>query len=153
MTHWNKRLLTRSWPTIQLTFMQHVNARQFVAMVTRNYVTSELWSNRNITFLAYSPYFEKVKLGLSDHPPPTFEYPNQSLRTSYVPHGNWVHLNGVLHKSLPSVCVFVCSPPIVARQRVGKDVTAATNTHPTIQELLDASFYMRSASYHRKVGD
>jgi hypothetical protein len=36
--------------------------------------------------------------------------------TWYVFHGTWAHLNGVLHKSLPSVCVSVrASPRIVAR--------------------------------------
>jgi hypothetical protein len=33
------------------------------------------------------------------------------------------------------------NPPIVAMQRLGRNVTAAvTNTHTTIEELLDASF-------------
>jgi hypothetical protein len=41
------------------------------------------------------------------------------------------------------VCLYVY-PPIVARQQLGKNVTAATNTHATIGELLNASFYMRS---------
>jgi hypothetical protein len=36
---------------------------------------------------------------------------------------------------------------IVARQRLGKNVTGSTNTHI---ELLDASFSMRSVSYQRK---
>jgi hypothetical protein len=36
---------------------------------------------------------------------------------------------------------------IVARQRLDKKVTAATNTHAATEELLDASFSMRSASY------
>jgi hypothetical protein len=44
----------------------------------------------------------------------------------YVYHGTWPHLNGVLHKSLPSVCVSVY-PHIVARHRLGKDVPAASN--------------------------
>jgi hypothetical protein len=39
--------------------------------------------------------------------------------------------------------------PIVARQRLGRSVTAATNTHATIDEFLDASFFMRSMSYRR----
>jgi hypothetical protein len=30
--------------------------------------------------------------------------------------------------------------PVVARQRLGRNITAVTNTHPTIEELLDASF-------------
>jgi hypothetical protein len=38
-----------------------------------------------------------------------------------------------------SLCFFTCFPHIVARQRLGKKVTAATNTHATI-ELMDASF-------------
>jgi hypothetical protein len=46
----------------------------------------------------------------------------------------------------------VCVAPIVARQRLGKDVTAATNTHATI-ELLDASFFMPSVSYEKNMGD
>jgi hypothetical protein len=43
-------------------------------------------------------------------------------------HGTWSHLNGVLLKSLPSVCVCICIPPFVARQRLGKQYPAATNT-------------------------
>jgi hypothetical protein len=51
-----------------------------------------------------------------------------------------------------SVCLYVYSF-IVAEQRLGKNVTAATNTHATKEELLDALFSMRSVSYQRKVGD
>jgi hypothetical protein len=47
------------------------------------------------------------------------------------------------------VCVSV-SPPIVARQRLGRDVTAVTNTHAAIEELLDASFSMWPVSYQGK---
>jgi hypothetical protein len=43
--------------------------------------------------------------------------------------------------------------PIVARQRPGKDVTAATNTQATIEALLDASFSMRTLSFQKKIGD
>jgi hypothetical protein len=50
-----------------------------------------------------------------------------------------------------SVCLYVY-PPIAARQRLGKNVTAATNAHGTI-EKLDASFSIRSMPYQRKVGD
>jgi hypothetical protein len=57
--------------------------------------------------------------------------------------GNWVHLRGLLRKSLPSVCVSLCLsllslqgngwvqyyvPPFGARQRLGKHVPAAKNT-------------------------
>jgi hypothetical protein len=64
-------------------------------------------------------------------------------KTWYVYRGTWVHLNGVLHKSLPSVCVSVCVSYLLllnkgsvkgivaflARQRFGKHIPAATNTH------------------------
>jgi hypothetical protein len=57
-----------------------------------------------------------------------------------------------INPSHQSVCLYVY-PLIVARQRLGKNVTAATNTHATIEELLDASFSIRSVSYQRNVGD
>jgi hypothetical protein len=41
------------------------------------------------------------------------------------------------------------TPPIVARQRLGRNVTALTNTHATIEELLDASVSIWPASYCR----
>jgi hypothetical protein len=39
---------------------------------------------------------------------------------------------------------------IVARQRFGRNVPAATNTHATIEELLDALFSMWPVSYKGK---
>jgi hypothetical protein len=44
--------------------------------------------------------------------------------TLYLYHEIWVNLDGVFHKSLPSVCV--CNP-IVVRKRLGKHVPAATS--------------------------
>jgi hypothetical protein len=71
----------------------------------------------------------------------------------YVHHGTWAHFNGVLHKSLSSVCVSVCvSTRIVSRQRLGKHIPVATNKRKR-EELLDSSFSMQSVSYQRKVGD
>jgi hypothetical protein len=49
-----------------------------------------------------------------------------------------------------SLCVYVY-PIQLTRERLGKN--AATNTHETIKEFLEASFYMESVSYQRKVGD
>jgi hypothetical protein len=60
--------------------------------------------------------------------------------------GTKAHLNGVLHKSLPSGSVYVFLP-VVAMQRLRKNVTTATNTHATVEELLDESFSMASMSY------
>jgi hypothetical protein len=57
-----------------------------------------------------------------------------------------------INPSHQSVCLYVYLP-IVARQRLGGNVTTATNTHAKIEELLDASFSMRSGLYQRKVGD
>jgi hypothetical protein len=57
--------------------------------------------------------------------------------TWYVYHGTWAHLNGVLHKSLPSVCVPACVSPIVATLRPVKKFTAAKNKKVT-EELLSA---------------
>jgi hypothetical protein len=42
------------------------------------------------------------------------------------------------------------NPPIVARQRLGRNVTAVTNTHATIEELFDASFSVWPVSYQGK---
>jgi hypothetical protein len=47
----------------------------------------------------------------------------------------------------------VCISPIVARQQLVKNFTAATNTHATTEELLVASFSKLIVSYQRKVGD
>jgi hypothetical protein len=40
--------------------------------------------------------------------------------------------------------------PIIARKWFGKNVTVATNTHAAIEELQDASLYMRSVPYEGK---
>jgi hypothetical protein len=53
-------------------------------------------------------------------------------------HGTRAHLSGILHKSYQSVCL--CVYLIVAKQRLGKNVTAATNTHATKEELFVTSF-------------
>jgi hypothetical protein len=53
------------------------------------------------------------------------------------------------------VCVCVCVyvfvyPFIVARQWLGRKVTAVTNTHASTEEMLDASFSMWPVSYQGK---
>jgi hypothetical protein len=42
-------------------------------------------------------------------------------------------------------------PLFVARQRLGKNITAAKNTQATIEELLDESFSMWCVSYQREI--
>jgi hypothetical protein len=50
-----------------------------------------------------------------------------------------------------SIAYFINSTyPIIAGQRLDKNVTAATNTHATIEELLEALFCLRSVSCSRK---
>jgi hypothetical protein len=58
----------------------------------------------------------------------------------------------LIDPSHQSVCLYVY-PPIVARQRLGRNVTQTTNTHATIEEILDESFSMRSVSYERTLDD
>jgi hypothetical protein len=58
----------------------------------------------------------------------------------------------VINSSHQSVCLYVNSDN-VARQRLDKNVTAATNTRATIEELLEALFSLRSVSRHGKVGN
>jgi uncharacterized protein (DUF486 family) len=48
-----------------------------------------------------------------------------------------------------SVCLHLY-PTIVARQRLGKNITSTTNIHATIQELLKVSFSMLSVFYQGK---
>jgi hypothetical protein len=51
------------------------------------------------------------------------------------------------------LCVCLCiPPPIVARQRLGRNGTAAKNTH-VIEILLDASFFNVASVVSRKVRD
>jgi hypothetical protein len=57
-----------------------------------------------------------------------------------------------INPSHQSVCLYVY-PPIVIRQRLGKNVTAATNKNATLDKLLDESFSMRSVSYQKNVDD
>jgi hypothetical protein len=93
-------------------------------------------------------------LTLCVHPPINFWMPEaifkklgmhimvpESISTAYF-----------VNPSHHSVCLYVY-PPIVARQRLSINVTVAMNTHPKIEELLDASFSVRSVSYQMKVGD
>jgi hypothetical protein len=55
--------------------------------------------------------------------------------TWYVYHDAWVHLNAVLHKSGPLVCM--C---IIAGQRLCENVTAATNTQARKMNCWTRSF-------------
>jgi hypothetical protein len=50
------------------------------------------------------------------------------------------------------VCLYVY-PSVVAMQRHSKNIAAAKDTRATVEELLDASFSMRSVSYEGNVGD
>jgi hypothetical protein len=50
-----------------------------------------------------------------------------------------------INPSRQSVYLYVY-PSLFARQRIGKVVTAGTNTQGTIEDILDASLYMRFVS-------
>jgi hypothetical protein len=66
-------------------------------------------------FLSYFPYFEKINISLCDHHAIcvflllTSECLKKKLcEIWYVYHDTWTHLNGILHKSLPSIFASVC---------------------------------------------
>jgi hypothetical protein len=110
-------------------------------------------------FIAYFSYFKINKKGLVKSPfslsvnpfELTFECLNQSLR-NFVCAWHMSPSQRPTSYILPiSLCVCMCIPPIVTGQRLGKNITAATNTYATI-ELLEASFSIRSLSYQKKVG-
>jgi capsule polysaccharide export protein KpsC/LpsZ len=54
-------------------------------------------------------------------------------------------------KQLCCLCIYTCILLAGARQRFSKYVPPATNTHGTIEKLLDALFSMRSAEFQMKV--
>jgi uncharacterized protein (DUF486 family) len=58
----------------------------------------------------------------------------------------------LINTSYQAACLYVY-PLIVARQRLGKKNYDANEYTTITEELLDASFSMRSVSYQRKVGD
>jgi hypothetical protein len=78
----------------------------------------------------------------------TFEFLNQSLWNLVCV--SWNLRPPQRRPSHQCLCLYVYSS-IVARQRLGKNITAPTNSHATI-ELLDASFSVRFVPYQRKVG-
>jgi hypothetical protein len=75
----------------------------------------------------------------------TFECINQSL-WNLVYHSTWAHLNSILHKSLPSVCVSSLSKGLV-------NPFPQQWIHATTEELLDMSFSIWPVSYQRKAGN
>jgi hypothetical protein len=101
---------------------------------------------RVYTFVIFSllSLFWKMKVGLYDlHAVCVSVKPSLLIfeRPLYVYHGTWAHLNSVLHKSFPSVCVSVCASLLslignglvncilhfTAKQRLGKHVPEAMN--------------------------
>jgi hypothetical protein len=91
-----------------------------------------------LTFLDYFLILKKIKVGLWDLYAVCVSV--NSLHwlsnawtnlheTWYVYHGTWADLNGLLHESLPSVCVCICIPRNVARQRLSKHILAATDIY------------------------
>jgi hypothetical protein len=95
------------------------------SFVSVNYISvlSLLWKSKR-------GLWRYLAVCLSVYPPlSTFECLNQFFSgTCYVYHGTCAFLIIVLHKSLPSVCVSMCIPIIVARQPFGRHFPAATNT-------------------------
>jgi hypothetical protein len=132
-----------------------------VSCVVISLIRNTPWSLKGSAILVYFPYFGKIKIGLCNHhflcvvmysPRPLLNAWIILCETWYVFHDTWPHLICVLHKSISSVFVYMCTlyhnrqllnknPLAGARQRLGENVTAATNTDATIG-LLDALFSM-----------
>jgi hypothetical protein len=83
----------------------------------------------------------------------TFECLNQPLSNLvvYIMPPEFITKAFFIYPSHLSVCLYV-NTTTAARQRLGKNVTAAMNTH-AIEELLNTSFSTRPVSYQRKAGD
>jgi hypothetical protein len=107
--------------------------------------------------LLYFSYFENkyksrlmgspLYLCLSDPPPNNFWMPERIFMKlgMYIMAPEHISMAYFINLSHRSVYLYVY-PSVVARQRLGKNVTPATNTHATI-ELLNASFSMESVLY------
>jgi hypothetical protein len=98
------------------------------------------WYHKPTLFLAYFPYFGKNRVCLWDHSALCMcVYPPIVARQRLGKHPlivvrQWIGKN----------------PPIVARQPLGRNVTVVTNTHTTIEELLDVPFSMWPVLYQGK---
>jgi hypothetical protein len=86
-------------------------------------------------------------------------YPSETQINKYFPYFDKIEYAYKITLVSVCVCVCLCIPPIaamqrlgknpliVARQQLGRNVTAVKNTHAAIEELLDASFSMWPVSY------
>jgi hypothetical protein len=61
-----------------------------------------------------------------------------------------ISITRFIYPSHQSLCLYVYAS-LIARQRLGKNFTVATNTHAIIEGLLDALLSMWSVSYQQKV--
>jgi hypothetical protein len=113
------------------------------------------------SFLACFHYYEWMKVCLCDehavcvsiYPPINISMPEPICMKDgmFIMTRDFILTEYFINPSHKPVCLYVY-PPIVTRQRLGKKVTAAKNTHATVEELFGASLSMRSLSYQRKVG-
>jgi hypothetical protein len=123
------------------------------AILQRNAFIEVSW-NLHFLRLVYFTYFAKINIGLRDHHAvcvsvnfrmcePVFKKPGMYI-IAHEPISTACSIN----PSHQSMCLYVYSP-IVARQRLGINITALMNILATIEELLDASS-MRSMAYKGK---
>jgi hypothetical protein len=72
-----------------------------------------------------------------------------ALNTRYIMLPEAISTSYFINLSHQSVCLYVY-PPIVARQRPGQNIAAATNMYAIIKGLSGASFSIQSVSYQGK---
>jgi hypothetical protein len=131
-----------NWRNAKIIYfsMKSTHVDQLIKKENNFLIKAVLWYHHAVCVFVNPPY--KLLNG----------WTNRYVCTEY--NGTWAHLNGALHKSFPSVYVCLYEyPHVVVRQRLSKNVTAATNTQAKSQELLDASYSLRYVSYQRKIRD
>jgi hypothetical protein len=115
---WNGCVIFRSSFSdfVRLKFpadQQDITAQTHGDWMTRDYISIPFYQSSFRTCLLFSilSLFRKNKSNLMRCLCDCESRLNRTnlYETWYLYHGTWAHLNGVLHKSLPSVCI--CIPP------------------------------------------
>jgi hypothetical protein len=101
-----------------------------------------------IIFSPLSLFWKKIEVRFWDHLAVYVSPPYQLLNAStnlyeiwyIVYQGTWVHLNGVLHKFLPSVCVPVCITPVSLLCNGSVNMFSRQRIHATMKNCRTRRF-------------
>jgi hypothetical protein len=140
-----------------IDFVANVRVIQSRSIRTGKYIqcSAPIFSLHSLFWKKYISRLMITMLSVYPSPPPPVNFwvpqPIFMKISVYIMAPEPIPMAYFINPSHRSMCLHVYLP-IAAKQRLGKNVTAATNTH-AIEELLNASFSMRSLSYQRKVND